>query len=329
MFKSLLSLLIVISILFLFFTESLIAQVTTIETIINNPKNYEGNEITIEGLVTQYVHGKGATNYYLIKGDYGGIIRVNTSEPAPETNQKYQVKGIVYIDRINSTAFISEKSKSLLGVTTTPPPTVTPPVEQQQEEMPLDEEKENVLLYILIAALVVLIGAFIFYQLRKKSSAEIISEEITTGRKPVQPLKDHEEAEPKFSTDTDYKTIKIVTSSPKTLKFIPGRLVITDGADKGKEFRIAGYPSPEGFIISIGRKEVKGDRAYAHIQLKEMTVSREQAEIIQRNNKLFVKNLSETNYTQLNGSELNPGQMGELSPGSTIRTGEVEFQYKA
>ena len=311
-------------------SKSVEAQTTSIENIKRTPANFEGDEVQVSGLVMQYVAGKGTTSYYLIKGDYGGIIRVNTSEPKPETNQKYMVTGIVYIDRSNGTPFISEKSKSSMQQNTTiqPQQTETLPQETKLEENPIIEEKDNTAIYALVVALVILVGLFFYFQTRKKATPKEFSSNENLG-KPLTPQDPViREPEPKFSSDSDYKTIKIVTSNPKTLKFIPGKLVITDGADKGKEFRIAGYPTPEGFIVSIGRKEVKGERAYAHIQLKEMTVSREQADLISKDGKLYVKNLSETNFTQLNGAELKLGQMVELSPNSSIRTGEVEFQYK-
>jgi beta-galactosidase beta subunit len=300
---------------------------TTIEVIKNNPTSFEGDEVEFTGLVIQYVKDKGSTNYYLIKGDYGGILRVNTSEPAPETNVKYRVKGIVYIDGKTNTVFVSEKLKVLLpsGSEVKPNPKLIDPPPPQLEN--------NTLLYALLAVLAVLVGAFIYFQLRKRnldlepSPANAYNDPILPPQQQGYSTPEYKEAKPDYTTDNDYKTIKIVKTSPKTLKFIPGKLIINDGADRGKEFKIAGYPTPNGFIVTIGRNEVSGDRAYAHIQLNEKTVSREQAELHYVDHKLFVKNLSETNFTQLNGSELKPGQSSEVSNGSTIRTGEVEFKY--
>ncbi len=289
---------------------------TTVEKIVSNSSTYENTEVEVEGLVTQYVVGKGATNYYLLKGDYGGILKVNTAEPAPETNKKYKVIGIVYLDRATREPFISEKSKTLSEA-----PVVTPPPKEEQVPEEIPPKEDNTLLYIIIAVVAVLVIILLISLIRKKTPK---IEPAATVEKPAAGAK---EAAPQFSTDSDFKTIKIVKSSPKTLKFIPGKLVITDGADKGKEFRIAGYPTPEGSIVSIGRKTVEGDRAYSHIHLKEKTVSREQAMMIYKDGKLMIKNLSETNFTQVNGEELKPGEVAELKPGTTIRTGEVEFKY--
>ena len=125
-----------------------------------------------------------------------------------------------------------------------------------------------------------------------------------------------------------YKTIVVSQGAPKTIKFIPGYLEIISGEDKSKKLRIAGYPTPSGGIVTIGREEVLGERAFAHIQLKEKTVSRKQAELISTDGKLFIKNLSETNFTRVDGVELKPEERTELKPGSVIRMGELEFQYK-
>jgi len=88
--------------------STIIAQTgTTVEKITENPTSYENDEVEVEGLVSQYVAGRGATSHYLLKGDFGGIIKVNTAEPAPETNEKYRIIGIVYLDRSTREPFIS------------------------------------------------------------------------------------------------------------------------------------------------------------------------------------------------------------------------------
>lgn len=300
---------------------------TTIDAIKESSISFEGDAVEFDGLVIQYVHGIGSTSYYLIKGDFGNIIRVNTAEPAPETNVKYHVKGIVYIDKLTNNIFVSEKSKYLIneiistkGSTIKDSTIVQPP-----------NSTDNTLLYSLIGFVGVLGIAFVYFQFKKKpvDTMQEIQQEYRSV--PVHQELEYnqgiKEQPPVFSSDNDFKTIKIVKSTPKTLKFVPGKLVISGGSDMGKEFRIAGYPTADGFVVTIGRREVNGERAYAHIQLNEKTVSREQAELYYRDNKLYVKNLSETNYTQLNGSEVKPGQMSEVVPGSIIRTGEVEFKY--
>lgn len=287
---------------------------TTIDEIVGNPGHYATNAVEVEGLVYQYVPATSSTtSYYMIRGDYGAQIKVNTSEPAPETNKKYRVSGIVYVDPVSNEPFISEKSKTSLEQTPPPPP--PPPT-------------DNTLIYTLGALLVVLIGAFVYFITRKKPEPQVFPQTSQAGSSSgpgtvVEPP-------PTMSTSSEFKTVRISVSSPKTLKFIPGQLVLVSGEDKGKSFRIAGYPTSEGSVASIGREAVSGDRAYSHIQIdsKFTTVSRKQAELISREGKLYVRNLSETNPTQVDGIEIKPGQLVELKPDSIMRTGELEFQYK-
>jgi len=313
------------------FSHQILAQPKTIsiEHIIRNPSSYEGVEVEFSGLVIQYVIDKGTTNYYLIKGDYGGIIRVNTAEPAPETNKKYRVRGIVYRDARNNTIFVSEKYKTLLS--DVPTTLINPP--QLPQTVNTEKDYSNLIIYGLLGLLLIFIVLFIYFQTTRRNLKSEYSYNVpfqsnvgTSNYESYRPSASRE-AVPEFTSDLDYKTIRIAKSKPPTLKYIPGKFVITDGADVGKEFQIAGYPTSNGYLVTIGRREVTGDKAYYHIHLKEKTVSREQAELYYRDNKLFIKNLSETNYTQVNGIDLLPGQIAEITPGTRIRTGEVEFKY--
>ncbi|MES3630578.1 MAG: FHA domain-containing protein [Longimonas sp.] len=121
---------------------------------------------------------------------------------------------------------------------------------------------------------------------------------------------------------------------PKTMKFIPGKLVIISGPDKGREFRIAGFPREEddGNVVTIGRADVKGERAFAHIQLGDTyrTVSRIQAEIIQKtsDNEILLRNKSTTNPTRVNEEEVPPEETVELQNEDTIQMGELVLQYE-
>jgi hypothetical protein len=128
--------------------------------------------------------------------------------------------------------------------------------------------------------------------------------------------------------NNNFMTVNIVSQqAPKTMVFIPGKLEIVNGNDAGKQFVLSAYPAPTGAIVSIGSREETGDRKFSHIRLMEKTVSRAQAEFIYRDKKLYIKNLSKTNYTQLDGTDLQPEELGEVVPGSKIRMGELVFQY--
>jgi hypothetical protein len=308
----------------LFLSSSIFSQSATVESITKSPGSYQGDNVTVKGLVTIYRTGSGNTRYYLLRGDYGAVIKVNTAEGSPEINKMYTVEGIVYVDVITGVPFISEKTRVI--ETTSPPP--PPPTFWEKL---LSFLKDNVIILILIGVLVVLVAAY--FLLRGKKSTEPVSAYTPPSYTPS--ASDYSAPTVKLSpndmqqqSNDDFKTIKISTSSPKTLKFIPGKLTIVSGEDTGKSFKIAGYPTSEGSIVSIGREEVKGERAYSHIQLMQKTISRKQAEIVQKDSKLYVKNLSDTNYTQLDSVELKINEKAELKAGAVLRLGELEVKYE-
>ena len=113
------------------------------------------------------------------------------------------------------------------------------------------------------------------------------------------------------------------------LESIPGEFTIISGEDRGRSFRLRGYRTSEGAVATIGRREMTGEMALAHIRVSDMTVSRMQAEFIYTGGRLYVRNLSNTNYTRVDGRKLPPGQMAEVRDGSLIRMGKLELRYKA
>ena len=303
----------VILLAFLLFGVVLGQIKTSIEEIKANPGQWIDNNVTVEGIVDIYVPATSSTtSYYLVKGDYGEIIKVNTTKGPPELNKRHRVSGPVYVDPVTKEAFISEQERVNLEEVVPPPP----------------PEPDNTLIYILSGALVVLVGLFLFMQIRNSNKNRDHIEEYH----PSSASQDHPGSIPDspVSYQSDFKTVKIVNPSAKTMKFIPGELVIVSGDDKGKSFKIAGFPTPNGTTVTIGREAVTGERAYAHIQIddKFSTVSRKQAEILYRDGRLSVRNLSETNYTKVDGADLKPGDVAELRPNSIVKAGELEFQYR-
>ena len=102
---------------FILFCQSGIGQTTTeINEIVNNPGRFNNEFITIEGLVTQYTPGSAkSTAYYMLKGDFGGQIKVNTNSQKPETNSKYRVSGTVVIDQLNREAYLIEQQRNKIS----------------------------------------------------------------------------------------------------------------------------------------------------------------------------------------------------------------------
>lgn len=301
-------------------------SLTEINEINNNPGRFNNESITIEGIVTQYSQGSAQTTaYYMLKGDFGGEIKVNTNSQKPETHKKYRVSGTIVIDQLNREAYLIEQQRTSISTDTATGSiaTVEPP-------------EDNTTLILIIGGVLLLVVLLGFYLMQKKKNEALAYP--SGGFAPPSPETSFapsgggggsETVRINTNNDNDFQTIKISTdAAPKTMKLLPGFLEITAGADTGKKFSISGYPTPDGSIISIGRDAVSGDRKYAHIQLQERTVSRKQAEIISVGSKLEVKNLSSTNLTQLNGIEIQPGQKMKLEPNSVIKTGEVEFAYR-
>jgi hypothetical protein len=162
---------------------------------------------------------------------------------------------------------------------------------------------------------------FYVYKLRKSNMAASIFNKLfgKGGSK-----KKSAESEP---DEDEFQTVKLSPSSDKTLKFIPGQFILLSGKDRGKPFRVAGFPTPEGSIITIGRDPVEGERAYAHIQLAVQTVSRKHAELNFRSGKLYIKNLSDTNPIEVNDEEIKVNEEVLLPLDSEIRLGEIRMKY--
>jgi len=297
----------------------------SIKKILDNPGPSINEIVKIEGIVVQYFdENTNTTAYYVIKDDFGAHIKVQTSTlGAPETNKKYMVKG--YLNRINNEYVIQEISRESIEK----PVSVTPSQPVTTYNAPVSNQ-DNTLLYIILGIAGVLIVVLIIVFATKNSSARStpsVPPSRQTGP-PTQPITARTSA-PKTIASQGFTTIRF-ESAPKTMKFIPGKFIITSLEDKGKIFQIAGFPSHGDAVVTIGREEVKGERSYAHIKLddKFKTVSRKQAELVYSNHILYVINRSESNYTQVDGFELKPGEKREVKKGSVIRMGELEFKYE-
>lgn len=128
------------------------SQSTDIQSIIVNPKNYNGQNVELIGLVSQYVKENNRTNY-LLKGEYGGIIRILPSDIIPKTNEKYKIQGIVEINPKTSEVFLIETSQKILN-----------------QNQITETEKNDDIGNILIIAILILgsfLAVLLFYALRK------------------------------------------------------------------------------------------------------------------------------------------------------------------
>ncbi len=326
---------------------------TSIKDILGNPGKYSGSSVTVEGTVDRHIETspEKEIKYYVITDNSGAEIRVETSEKLPDTGARMSVEAIVEDTPFGENAArLEESSRSQIASAS----------QDQTSSSESLGEGFTFIFVLLIAGLGLLVVAVMAYFAYASSEEPAPAETASVGDgvsdsgEPSSDLSstelgaDGEEAETGFPEPSQQR-IKSESSSsqapeedsegpetlkfkapPKTMKFVPGRLVIAAGPDQGKEFRIAGRPTPEGNVVTIGRAEVEGEKAFAHIQLGDTyrTVSRMQAEIIQQDDKILLKNTSETNPTIVNGNDLPTGETTELEGGDMIRMGELMLRYE-
>jgi hypothetical protein len=289
---------------------------TTIEDITTNPKKYSAGAVEVVGTATIYAPAATAsTGYYLLKSEKGAAIRVNTTGGPPEMKKRYRITGVVYLDPTTKVPFISEKERVWADAPA--------PAEVQATEESAGSSWWESPAVVLLLLLVIFAPVVFYIQLRRRASLDSV--DSIAEEKPAVVTPDGT-----YTPPSDLKTVRIMAPSPMTMRYVPGELVLLSGEDRGKSFKIAGFPTPEGSVVTMGREPVTGERAYAHIQIDEKfhTVSRKQAELVWKDRKLYVKNLSDTNPTQVNGVEVKSGKPVHLKPGSIVRAGELEFEYK-
>jgi hypothetical protein len=389
------------------------AQRTSIQRIMANPGAFQDEVVQVDGLVTNYVPASAnSTAYYMLKGDFGDMIRVNTATTAPETNKKCCVNGILYCIKDNegliTRVFISEQErydgicddkpiialaqeeisfkdvkidngvKQVLTINNTgkanlnlleislsnkevfelvmPQSMVVVPGANAEVGIIFTPGKEgkfsgiltikhnaenglstiNVLgetviipwwkkpaFIIMILAGILLLVLIIVLLLRRKQSNIYQPSPSTISSLPGKdPITANSPAR------EDLKTIIIPMTIPKTVRVFPGEFEIVAGLDKGKKFKMPGYQTNDGLRITIGREKVNGELGQFHIELKDTTVGRKQAEIYFTNNIAYLKSLGETNHSLVDGQDILPGNTVELKPNAVMQFGDVSLVYK-
>ncbi len=290
-------------------------QDSTLLRVMQNPHMLQGQAVTVQGIVDSYIpieqyypdDRPDRTVVYILRGDFNNRVVVVSHLETPETNTKYRVTGHFQQSQYPDADWeIIETRRA------------TVPIPPDNDVVDDDDwwAKYGIIVLIGAGLLIVVIIVLLIIALSTPRTKVIHA-----------PSERQEESTSKPSTKRDLHTVIIKTDPPKTMRYMPGQLEIISGEDKGKSFKMVGHPTDKGSVTTLGRAEVTGERGYSHIQLKDQTVSRKQAEIIYRDGKIMLKNLSETNYTQVNGVDVKPNEVVELAPGSIIRTGAIEFKY--
>ena len=325
----------------------------TISEVNGNPGKFRGQQVSIEGTVARHVDSGSdtETRNYILQNDSGQEIRAKTTEQPPATGGQYRVVGVVEISPFNRQPVLDEENRTQISGGSSQSGATS------SESLRQGFSTITVYLILGLGVLVVVVLAYFAYASQSDDPVSEVSppEDGVPEAEPATDLSstelgaDEEEAADTGFPEPSGQRIKSESSSsqepedesegpetlkfkapPKTMKFVPGRLVIAAGPDQGKEFRIAGRPTPDGNVVTIGRAEVEGERAFAHIQLGDTyrTVSRMQAEIIQQDQTILLKNTSETNPTMVNGDQVPAGSTVELQDGDMIRMGELMLRYE-
>ena len=190
-----------------------------IKTILNEPYRFRQNLIMIRGTVTQYGDEVSKySQYYYLRDDGGGIIKVIADLNLPEINRQYEIKGTVFIND-NGEVNIIEREKKDLGVTS-------------NQKIQVKGEIDNYEIYYLIGvAVILLVIVIIFAVFMKKAKGYPIPipgptiQNKKLGHRP-QPIPMIEGG-----------TIKMARPPAGTLKLLPGKLEVVAGEDIIKNIR--------------------------------------------------------------------------------------------
>lgn len=121
------------------------------------------------------------------------------------------------------------------------------------------------------------------------------------------------------------ETIRFSIPDEGTLQFLPGRLEVVGGADRGREVRFVRTPGESRPEVTFGRSEGPN---YRHVQLLARTVSRHHATMSLLDGHWQLTNMSDTNPVLLNGRSLAAGEIAPLLvDGDRIEMGEVVFVF--
>lgn len=122
----------------------------------------------------------------------------------------------------------------------------------------------------------------------------------------------------------DANPVRMLVPPGGTLQMLPGRLVLLEGEEAGREIRfvrLGGNPQR----VTLGRN---AGRPYEHVQLRAQTVSRVHAQMQYDEGRWYVENLSRTNPLVVNGRAVAAGGAPTpLSEGDVIELGEVMCRF--
>lgn len=127
---------------------------------------------------------------------------------------------------------------------------------------------------------------------------------------------------------TESKTVVMSQPEAKEDNLIPGSFSFNLNG-QAEKIELKGFPTGLGYIATVGREAAETEKAESHLRIADPTVSRKQAEFIFESGNLYIRNLSGTNPSVLNGKEMGSGSLDQVLPGSQLKFGEVIVTYQA
>ncbi|MEA3342149.1 MAG: FHA domain-containing protein, partial [Chloroflexota bacterium] len=97
----------------------------------------------------------------------------------------------------------------------------------------------------------------------------------------------------------------------------PGKLVVIQGANMGKEFRLSAQ------VVKVGR-----DPQFCDFALYDEFASNPHFSVQLDQTQFFITDESSTNGTRLNGTPMSPRQRMLLQPDAIIQVGQTQLQFK-
>jgi len=292
-----------LAILFFSVTNSACEQQASmsVQDLLDDRENYIDRIVTLEGTVVRHIDDERDFKSYLLQDRYGQVVTIRTIKALPSITDNISVngtfnEGMMGGNRVFYISEIDRKNAAFFMI-------------------------DNQLILILFAALILImiIALLVVYFKKPEEPATV----ITTGVQEPKPVPPQPDPEPPVVVDNP--TIKIVGTSDKTIKVLPGKLEILSGVEGQKELKFLTPPNSRVHEFTFGRNP---GTSYSHFQFKSPTVSREQAKLIISRNDFSLINYAneQSNPTQINGEKMAENESRSLNSGDIITMGEVSLK---
>ncbi len=318
---------------------SALAKNETVKEVVAKKSEYLNTEFKLKGIIHEPDSSLSKDSYILVDRSNDSIeIRLEDDEESLEVGSEYRFEGK-----------LKEKDEQLYYLVN----------DQECLDCEDEESESNTMLFILSAA-VVIFGVVIIYLINRQKTNNNIppsnpfpsnpqsggfnpnpNPNQGFGNNPTPPAGNQASGgTDNFATIafnpnqlpkqpvTESKTVVMNQPKPEADNKIPGSFNFTLKGEE-KSISLKGFPTGLGHIATVGREAVENEKADSHLHLADQTVSRKQAEFIFESGNLYIRNLSSTNPSQLNGKTLGSGELDQVHSGAKLKFGEVIVSYQA